>query len=192
MHLPNAHTPAQQQSPGQRGPTPQQGWSTPVMQGALPTQQNGAMYTPGQNGQVNPEMQFNASLAQAQANAGMSRNVPTPVTQTGIPTPLLNRPMNSSPRPVNGQQLMPGPMPNMAPNFSSRNIHPIEKDKFLESLPQYLMRQGKTLDERRMIMPSGQRFDLHMLHTLVINQGGGPAVSSVFHRCEPILTNRSR
>lgn len=181
MHMPNVHTTGQQQSPAQRGPTPQQGWSTPTMAGAHPAQQNSAMFTPGQSGQSNPQMQFNA-LAQAQANANaMARNAPTPVTQPGGPGSLLNRPINSSPRPMNGMQPGAGPAQNpgmIQQIMAGRNIHPIERDKFMESLPQYLSRTGKMMEDHKLLLPTGQKFDLHALHTLVINQGGGPAVSA--------------
>lgn len=181
MHMQNL--PGQQPSPAhdQRGPTPQQGWNTPVMSNAHSTQQNGSMFTSGQASHTTSQMQL---IAQAQANANananaMARNVHTPVTQPGGPAAFMNRQINSSPRPANGQQVGPGAMQGaMQQMLSSRNIHPIERDKFNESLPQYLSRTGKTLNEQMLTMPSGQKVDLHSLHTLVINQGGGPAVST--------------
>ncbi len=187
MHMQNMHTPGQQPAPAQRGPTPQQGWSTPLMNGAHPAQQNGSLFTPGQTPHANSQMQFDA-LARAQANANananaMSRNVHTPVTQPGGHASFMNRPVTSSPRPSNGQPVGPGAVQaTMQQILSSRNIHPIERDKFNESLPQYLDRTRKKVNEQLLAMPSGQKVDLHTLHTLVINHGGGPAVSVFFEK----------
>ncbi len=137
---------------------------------------------------ANSQMQFDA-LARAQANANananaMSRNVHTPVTQPGGHASFMNRPITSSPRPSNGQPVGPGAVQaTMQQILSSRNIHPIERDKFNESLPQYLDRTRKKVNEAAVgyAFRSGKSISTRCTHWLSIT-AAGPAVSVFFEK----------